>query len=374
LRILLHNIEATAGKYKRHIEPWLSMGIDYYQRVWVRVWESPMEVKRSALKRAMVYQSTQCGSFYLQPIAQLRDGRADLPPVPTHVTAPTVCPETGGRMKIGGPIWSDPIHKKDVVDELVRRVACYEPEAAHAAEGAPLLMTQDRLTGLLTAMSEELPDCPLFYYLPDLCSVLHSHVPALVDVQSALLNAGHRVSQFHKEPLAVKTDAPPHVVWDIMREYCRLHPPAKQNPASLAKSDKKMKKRKTAGYAGPEDVEAEGQGGGEGGAPVASSSAAAAAAAADGRYMAGSKAEARAIKFPDVSERILSNPSLTKVDFTTHPTLRKGLHAAADDAHPAKKRVSRFPPNPEAHWGPRRKSTTNSTVTSGLNTDERSDK
>ncbi len=35
--------------------------------------------------------------------------------------------------------------------------------------------------------------------------------------RSALVNAGYRVSGSHACPLAVKTDAPPHVVWDILR-------------------------------------------------------------------------------------------------------------------------------------------------------------
>jgi len=326
------------------------MGIDYYQRVWVRVWESPAEVKRSALKRAMVHQSTQCGSFYLQPLAQLREGRDDLPPVPPHCVAPLVCPETGGRMKVGGPIWSAPIHDQGIVDELLRRVAAYSLESS-SADGAPMLMTQTRVTGLLTAMSEELKDCPLYYYLPDICSAVHSCTMPMVEFQSALLNAGFRVSQFHKEPLAVKTDAPPHVIWDIMREYCRLHPPQEQNPASQPSAERKKRKAAGMGKAAPDVHAAVGGDGDKVGAARP--------------HQSVSKAELRAQRVPDASVRILSNPSVTKVDFTIHPTLRNGLHAAADGN---KKRIARFPPNPEANWGPRKKSTTNSTVESGLNT------
>lgn len=110
-------------------------------------------------------------------------------------------------------MWSDPIHKQDVVDELLARV-----------QGSGMA-TAKRLQGLLMAMSEELKDVPLFYYLPDLASTLHSIVPPVIDIHSALINAGYRVSQFHHEPYAVKTDAPPQVVWDIMRSFCALHPP-----------------------------------------------------------------------------------------------------------------------------------------------------
>lgn len=42
--------------------------------------------------------------------------------------------------------------------------------------------------------------------------------------QAALINAGFRVSHQHKEPRAIKTDAPPEVVWDIMRCWVKKHP------------------------------------------------------------------------------------------------------------------------------------------------------
>lgn len=43
--------------------------------------------------------------------------------------------------------------------------------------------------------------------------------------QSALVRGGYRVSQSHKEPMAIKTNAPDSVVWDIMRCWCKTHPP-----------------------------------------------------------------------------------------------------------------------------------------------------
>ena len=66
-------------------------------------------------------------------------------------------------------------------------------------------------------MSEELPDVPLYYTLPSLCETVHCSSPKMDDVRSALVNAGYRVSAFHKEADAIKTDAPNSVVWDIMR-------------------------------------------------------------------------------------------------------------------------------------------------------------
>lgn len=69
LRILLHAIDTAANKHKRHIVPWLSISVDFYVRVFVRVFDSPAEVKKSCLRRANVFQSVRCQSFYLQPLA-----------------------------------------------------------------------------------------------------------------------------------------------------------------------------------------------------------------------------------------------------------------------------------------------------------------
>jgi hypothetical protein len=33
--------------------------------------------------------------------------------------------------------------------------------------------------------------------------------------------AGYRVSSTHATPLAVKTDAPPEVIWDVMRAWVK---------------------------------------------------------------------------------------------------------------------------------------------------------
>ena len=48
LRILLASLEGHAARSHRYIVPLVSLSIDYYIRVFVRVYTSPSEVKRSA--------------------------------------------------------------------------------------------------------------------------------------------------------------------------------------------------------------------------------------------------------------------------------------------------------------------------------------
>jgi hypothetical protein len=79
LRILLNALETAANRYKRYIVPWVSLSIDFYVRVFVRVYESPAEVKNSMFKRSMLYHSTQCPAFYLQPLGRPSSLKKDKP-------------------------------------------------------------------------------------------------------------------------------------------------------------------------------------------------------------------------------------------------------------------------------------------------------
>ena len=76
LRLLLNAIEAAANRNKRFIKPILSCSIDYYVRVFVQVFESPSEVKRSGTKRSFNIVCGSCGSFWNQPLIQILPSRS----------------------------------------------------------------------------------------------------------------------------------------------------------------------------------------------------------------------------------------------------------------------------------------------------------
>jgi len=127
------------------------------------------------------------------------------------------CDTTGSQFKIAGPVWLDPIHCLETVTEAISQLE-NQPEKWQS------LSTKTPIHGLLTAVSEELNDVPLFYNLSDLCHSLHCQVPPLHKMYGAIQNAGYRVSAQHKDPQALKTDAPPNIIWDIMRSWVKLHP------------------------------------------------------------------------------------------------------------------------------------------------------
>lgn len=90
--------------------------------------------------------------------------------------------------------------------------------------------THSILLGLLTAVSvvissdsqmqEEVPS-PLYYSFHGVTSSLRLTAPKYQEIASALRHAGYTQSQCHCDPLALKTNAPGSVVFDIFRAYFR---------------------------------------------------------------------------------------------------------------------------------------------------------
>ena len=256
LRILLHALAVSAARYGRTIKPILSVGMAFYVRVFVEVSDdkagvsgvesissllfyplvlsptkfSPLQVKDLSLNIGSVYQSTQCPSFHTAPHGQQSKNNKNVYQAARAPIFPQ-CEETGAPFKVGGPIWLGPLHDCEAVETAVKRL---ESKSESVVPDMKWIATRTRLHGLLTSVSEELPDVPLYYTLPDLCSTLHCACPPTIKMKAALVNAGYRLSAYHKEPLAIKTDAPNRVVWDILRAWCKENPP----PGSTKRSQK----------------------------------------------------------------------------------------------------------------------------------------
>mmetsp|Transcript_5466 Transcript_5466/g.6030 ORF Transcript_5466/g.6030 Transcript_5466/m.6030 type:complete len:599 (+) Transcript_5466:208-2004(+) len=274
LRILLYSIAISAAKYGRTIRPILSVGMNFYVRVFVEVHNDKRGVSDLSLMMGNVYQSTQCSSFVTIPHGQkggkngngYQSSRLDL----------SVYPESGEPFKIGGPLWLGPLHDQNVVSVALQRLGnekCQSPNMN-------LIATRSRLEGLLTSVSEEL-DTPLYYTLPGLCHALRCTSPPLKLFKAAFVNAGYKVSGYHKEPNAIKTNAPGYVVWDIMRAWVEKNP-LKKKPAEDSTASKILAMKRT----------------------------------------------------------------ITDVDFSIPKSTKKST-----------KKISRFPVNPQKHWGPKRAAT-----------------
>lgn len=186
-------MEKAAVAQKRYIVPMLSVSIDFYVRMFVRVFTSASESKNSASRLSYVYHCVGCEAFAFQPVGRVQ--QKDNHPKHLPGQGPPVteaCAHCGSRHTMGGPIWNAPIHDEAFVRELL----------ALLTRDRVKFPGYDKVHALLTSVSEELLDVPLYYSTHDLCSILRCSPPPGVLMRSALLNAGYRVSATHANPLA----------------------------------------------------------------------------------------------------------------------------------------------------------------------------
>lgn len=71
LRIILRSVEAHANRYSRYIEPLVSVSVDFYFRVFVKVHSGQGKVKRSLSKLSTVYHCVGCGTHHLQRLGHM---------------------------------------------------------------------------------------------------------------------------------------------------------------------------------------------------------------------------------------------------------------------------------------------------------------
>jgi tRNA (guanine26-N2/guanine27-N2)-dimethyltransferase len=220
LRILLHTISVSAARYGRTIRPVLSVGMAFYVRVFVEIYDDKKGVSDLSMNIGNVYQSTKCPTFVVLPHGQMGGKEGNV--YQSIRLTPSHCEETGAPFKVGGPMWLGPLHDQQVIKSALDRLS--SPD--NTCPDMKLIATRARLQGLLTSVSEEI-DTPLYYQLPDLCQTLHLSNPPQKAIMAALGNAGYQVSGYHKDPSAIKTNAPNSVVWDVLRQWVKKHPPAK---------------------------------------------------------------------------------------------------------------------------------------------------
>jgi len=168
LRIILQSIAGHAARYQRFIEPLLSISVDFYVRVFVRVRTGQSRVKELPTKLANVYHCRSCMAFSLQP---LMTKSHNLYTVGSGPPVGMSCDHCGGKHAFCGPIWSAAIHNFDFVSRVRSRVL---------NDSSLFPNTRQRIDGVLSVVSEELLDQPLYYVGDALCSVLHCTSPGFI--------------------------------------------------------------------------------------------------------------------------------------------------------------------------------------------------
>ena len=252
LRIILHAIATSAARYGLAMEPLLSLSIDYYARVFVRIYKSASDVKFLAGKTMVVYNcDSGCGAWTTQMIARnkLVPNKSGKGHYWKHVfgMAPTTsesCSHCGMKTHIAGPMFAGPIHSP----EFIKRILNELPNVSKDT-----YQTTDRIEGMLTvALEEVLPpleeesDSPTltkkthrydpasidhypFFFIPSVLSkIFHCITPHENAIRGALKHLGYRVTRSHAKAGSIKTDAPWSVIWEVMREWVRQKAPVKE--------------------------------------------------------------------------------------------------------------------------------------------------
>ncbi|XP_039159510.1 probable tRNA (guanine(26)-N(2))-dimethyltransferase 2 isoform X3 [Eucalyptus grandis] len=145
LRILLACIESHANRYKRYIVPVLSVQMDFYIRVFVRIYTSASAMKNTPLKLSYVYQCTGCDSFHLQQIGRTVSKNNSMRYLPGFgPVVPQECTDCGKKFNMGGPIWSAPIHDHEWVTSILADLKSMKDRYP----------AYDRISAVLTTISE----------------------------------------------------------------------------------------------------------------------------------------------------------------------------------------------------------------------------
>lgn len=248
LRLILNGLAMSAARYGLNIEPLLSLSIDFYARVFVKIKKSPAAVKFAAGKTMMVYNcDAGCGAWSTQLLLKNRvhPNKKGSGTFYKHqlTHAPTVdqsCEHCGTKMHIAGPMYAGRIHNP----EFVKRILDKLPEADKS-----VYKTTDRIRGMLTTALEEhmeeagtadesklksqddeyaeVEPYPFFFLPTQLARIVHCATPSEDAIRSALEGLGYRVTRSHCKPGSIKTDAPWSVLWHVIREWIKQKAPIK---------------------------------------------------------------------------------------------------------------------------------------------------
>ncbi|KAL8884065.1 MAG: hypothetical protein Q9192_006934 [Flavoplaca navasiana] len=252
LRLILNAVATSAARYGLAVEPLLSLNIDFYARLFVRIRRSPAEVKFLASKTMVVYNCDHgCGSFSTQYFAQTKEredksgGKFHTHSLAQGPSATPFCDHCGFKTHLVGPMWGGPLHNPHFINKVLDMLPNLDKE---------VYATIPRIKGMLTlalnetlfqkspqlspsASNEAVPITSLdpalrdphpFFFNPSiLARTLHCSVPSDAALRGALHGLGYRTTRSHTEPGSIRTDAPWSVIWEIMREWVRQKHPIK---------------------------------------------------------------------------------------------------------------------------------------------------
>jgi tRNA (guanine26-N2/guanine27-N2)-dimethyltransferase len=256
LRIVLKMISEMANRQQKYIEPLMSLTVDFYVRLFIRVKEGAKQCHESITKYSHVFQCLECEAHYTHPMGihyveethfddkGKKTGRVKHPKGQkmeedkhdevggaddgtTSVSRekyklpqfklPSCCIVCDGALVMGGPIWNDKIHNVDFVKRLLESVRLNQ----EGQNGPHKVKTHERITAILSAIIDEsyLESTPLSYDMSHIASTLKIVNPRKTQMIAAFNSLGYLICQTYYDPKLYKTNAPPEVIYDIFKAW-----------------------------------------------------------------------------------------------------------------------------------------------------------
>lgn len=245
LRLIINAVATSAARYGLTIEPQLSLSIDFYTKVFIRITKSPQAVKFLGSKTMVVHScDSGCGAWETQylmrakAVTNKKGNGAYYKYGMSLGVADQLCKHCGTKMHINGPMYGGHIHSRDFIERLLKQI----PEADKQVYGTlPRLqgMLQNALEELIPGPEETAPVEPRdkeharidhypFFVIPGkLASTVSCATPGDDIFRGALKHLGYVVGRSHCRPGSIKTDAPWSTIWWIMAEWIRQKAPIK---------------------------------------------------------------------------------------------------------------------------------------------------
>lgn len=184
IRTLLSYISREFAKYDAKITPILSLSVDFYVRVIVRVQKGQ---GKTVLRDNSNFGICGCHNYRQILLSGPVNTKCDL------------CFED---MKLCGPFWNSDIHDRQIIDTILASIE---------------ETNNERMVGILRLMHQEI-SYPFYYEIPKLASILKIDCPKLKDIMTGLANSNYLVSLTHCDNNSFKTNAPLSIIKTLLNE------------------------------------------------------------------------------------------------------------------------------------------------------------
>ncbi|KAI5966864.1 TRM1 [Candida pseudojiufengensis] len=222
IRLILNLVASTAAKYKKSIEPLMSLSIDYYFRCWIKIKTSPIKVKNHSNETMIVYGCNGCGNKKIQPLGFKKGENKFIYPKLVSSIISSNCEFCKSSFNIAGPMYSGFLQNENFINKIL--------ELNSQTSNKSIYKTNERIKGMLTLAKNELRDVPFYYNLNHLSSLFKTSPISIDEYTKAVGNLNDqkeegaeedkfRISLTHAKKNCIKSNIPWELNLKILKEW-----------------------------------------------------------------------------------------------------------------------------------------------------------